>query len=221
LLLFPISAIGLNIYVHKCKTSGIISFSFINSATENSKKFKCCCDEAVIKDSKNNTPKVVNHDVSEKSLFKVINSVQIPDKKESKKKNKTLSCCSQSHKAIQTTVNSKKTITNKIHVNESKLPVNSATKPFYNNHSCCLISSASFGLNTQYISLDNSKNIKELSDLNSIVFQKINYCSLVCKQSNFKLFKYPLKEPILTIISFMHFTSNTGDDTDAPILNYC
>jgi hypothetical protein len=201
LVIFPISAVGLNVSVHKCKHKGTIHFTFFESS-KNISHFNCCSTSCDISNS-----------------VKDIKVTEYIDKNENKKHH----CCVVSNKIADKEKSSdmcNMSVTGQLHENMSKESKNQgSTKSTisYKNKSCCSDSNLYYAINFSYICLDNNKLLIKLPILINTYYEKVNFSSYFFDELTLKILKYPLKEPIFKIISFIHFTSVSGDDTEAPL----
>jgi hypothetical protein len=228
----------MNISVHKCKHTGKVQFSIFNFqlSNKNTNSNDGCplCDDALLKS------KLIKDG-------RINSGIKEVEKKsdDSKLKNQTKSCCSSANKSEKKLIASHSCClkTNKTDSkyermdlnrknftcdtkhdlkkisDKSNNQINSVPGKDYQNSSCCRNSNLHYALYSFYYSNDNTKIYTEFSNLIPALLYKIYYNTDLIKLSD-KGKDYPLKRLILNIISFIHFTSVQGDDSDAPVLRY-
>jgi hypothetical protein len=209
LLIFPISAIGLDISFHKCKHSGTVNFSLYKSEKGKAKE-SCCCNYESNKTIKEQTKSEIHESVNSEVKKDLKQKGSCCENKS--KKAKISSCCT---RKVQKQNNNAQTIEltlknepeNKTKT-ENNIGVNLKKNP------CCSYSNIYFFINQTIINCDISlKSLKSYSELPS-KFNNINFNTVFTNKSLLKIVDYPLKEPVNTIISFIHLISNFGDDSD-------
>ncbi|MGA2297376.1 MAG: hypothetical protein ABSG15_07510 [FCB group bacterium] len=89
----------------------------------------------------------------------------------------------------------------------------------YHSSPCCLNSNKIIALNSVFVSLENQINTIELPVYSNNLLSKIDLKDIYKFHS--KIIVFPLKGPIFNIISFIHFNSACGDDTEAFSLHIC
>lgn len=174
LVIFPISAIGLNVSVHKCKLKGTIHFDFFGTTNSNNELI-CGCKAK---------------------------DINPPAKKEAP------SCC-----------NKTKIVDESGECNETNN--NEQTGIQLLKSSCCSDSDLSYSINRDFISNDKSN----ISTNITYVFNNLN------SNERFNAFrtsaylvtdlKYPLQELICHTISFIHFSSQSKNNSEEPPIHKC
>ncbi|MFA6571250.1 MAG: hypothetical protein WCT77_08435 [Bacteroidota bacterium] len=195
LVIFPISAIGLNISVHKCKHKGTIYLSFLES-NKNIDDSKCCCphnDLNIIE--KKHHGSCCNKG---KTQNKMQESSEAQMTKRADKKSK--SCCQSKNNKIE--------ISEKINIKLQKEGFNN----HYFKNICCSNSDISYSIAVATASIDNSKGLIEFPTLFKTLSNNSNSNERNFNKLSVKEIQFPLKGPICNIISFIHFTSETTDD---------
>jgi hypothetical protein len=175
LLVFPISAIGINASVHKCNTKHIKQVSFLKLFPP--KNVHSCCCNSISKNISNN---------------KALNC----------------SCCS------------KKEQKKPDESQETSDKSNSIFGYKSSKTNCCEFIKIYHALNSVFISSDNLITFLFINDAHSGECNRIIHKILYSQSINFKKDKFPLKEPINKIISFIHFTSTNGE-SEIPNQFYC
>ena len=103
--------------------------------------------------------------------------------------------------------------------NTQNLSSNKESGLNYHSSPCCLKNNKIISLNAFFVSLENQINTAPLtvyeSNLNANIYIKDNI------NSYSKIIEFPLKGPIFNIISFIHFNSGCGDDTEVNNLLLC
>lgn len=168
LAIFPISAVGLNISVHKCQHKGSLHITFYGSASLHFNS-NCCssmCD----------SPK--------------------------------------SSESVQNCFNSCK-MNNETYGQIEKSGIS------YLNSTCCTNTDLSYSINLALITSDKNKSLLELPMLSYIFFQMRDFALNDLDNKSTKEIQFPLREPICNIISFIHYTSLSGEDSDTPNHLYC
>jgi len=201
-MILPLSAIGLNISVYKCKHKGTIHFAFFEFP-KNLSHSDCCCSSSCDMSSLTNEQK--KSSCNHKPDHKQNNDCLEPN----------MSCMTENNSdtcSMKADEQSQENISKDSYNQESTKSTIS-----YQNKSCCSDSTLSFAVDFNYISLDNNKQLIKFPILFNNMFQKLNFCILSFDKLYLKILKYPLKEPICKIISFIHFNSLSGDDTVAPL----
>jgi len=205
LLIFPLSAIGLNISIHKCKHKGNIHISLFQSSKGHF-YCDCCCSVC----ERNYTIKQQNISCCNKE--KEQQNVQVSsDTKMSEGKDKSSNSCCISENEPDYGNSCKES-------NESEYSYSGIN---FIISSCCSSSYLSYALNMAFITLDSSKGLLELPILSYNLYPKRNLATIDFDILSVKDIEYPLKEVIVHIISFIHFTSLTGDDSEVPNFLYC
>ena len=208
LMIFPISAIGMSVSIHKCKHSGSFHISFNDGSCQKQHYSDCCQTTSKIRrnehSAKMTIPKI--HSVK-KSLGSCCSS------KKAKKKEFSSNCCKKSSiPAVQQ---------NDVSTNENS---QSPTHTGYNlkslKTSCCSNSNFDYKIKVSYITFHDCKKLNNLTLISFNNFKTTNLTSLKQNTSFIKKIQYPLKEPITNIISFIHYSSILGEDSDfhSPIL---
>ena len=185
MVIFPISAIGLNVTIHKCKLEGTLHITFFETKSDQNNS-DCCCD---------------HHKSNDKDDTKHLSccSKEI-DKKLEAMQNELPSCCKDKEKTPEKTSNQNK---------ESEKD-NSGNEYF--SSVCCSNSLVSSAL---IITAESANNNKVLISVPLFIntFLTDEYLnSKICNNDTKTEIRYPLKEPICDIISFIHFTSNNSDE---------
>jgi hypothetical protein len=191
LVIFPISAIGLNISIHKCKLKGTTQFTFVDNSNKNNSVSSCCGhDEQIL----TNGGDCCNNDQKES-----IDS-------DNDSNNESCSCEEPADISSKPDNPNKSTETDKLN-NEC----------VYDNfsESCCTHSNYSYELIVNTVDLETKKPLFDLPVFYTDCFEKINLTTKGFNNFTIKDVQHPLKKPISCIISFIHFTSDTSEDSDS------
>lgn len=212
LLIFPITAVGLDLSVHKCRHSGNLHFSFFQ--LDSKKQFDdCCCKPGSKAETVSSPTEKTCSDIEYKESAKPENRPK-EKKKEIKSAN---SCCSKTIK------NTKKKpiieITSKSQIVEPKKSQTAGKKitceqEFSKSVTCCDISKVTFSLTSAPIiiitpekTIKANVHIPHLTLISFMSYQNFDKSSKI-RISN------PLREPITKIISYISLQSNPKDDSD-------
>ena len=181
LIIFPLSAIGMSINIHKCQHKGTIHFSFFYSSNNITKD--CCNDSKKVK-------KCEMH------------------KSES-------DCCSNKHSLnAACSVNTDKV--------NSKSSQQAVTRFSELTSACCSNSELTYQISFAYFASDYTKVQCGLFILTANDYD--NFKTNINRDDFITINKirYPLKEVIFSIISFIHSASdNSGNDSEVPKLHFC
>jgi hypothetical protein len=214
LVIFPVSAIGVDVSVHSCQEKGktLLSLHSIDSKAG----MACCCSHLSgnSKDSKMGSCCHMNH-----------------KQKSSKKTDATgyglavsqssgHSCCSKSHKSVRDNKKaahiSDELINNNDAYSTGSGSQNGKTGAVYKDVSCCSQSDVCYSVNVVSVSLESADKLLIDPILIPEALPGFKSLSQHTIYNLDKIQNYPLKEPVCHIISFIYLTSNSGDDTDLP-----
>jgi len=207
IVIFPISAVGLNISIHKCQQEGSLHLSVKTQSDSD-----CCCSK--IGSENQLKSQNIKHHKSNSENSKTIESCSccspVPGIAKNNNQNKTgngsSSCCGKSKKETNNTLSVK---------------VNKDLTFAKFNHNCCSNTKLSYHLNNTFLNFNDNKNIIDYELLFLCSSNQFRYDNKVPEKISFKEIIYPLKEPICNIISFIHFTSSTGDESDVSSNDEC
>ncbi|MBM2814783.1 MAG: hypothetical protein HW421_1545 [Ignavibacteria bacterium] len=189
--IFPISALGVNVSIHQCKHNGTTHISFFDSHKNN--EYSCCSSHRIIEQSKKSgsSSQYSKSKTGKKSMFNCGSCIKKKSKLIKKDNISKKSSCSKS-------------------INFGK-----------DNSTCCKDSFLKFKIKSSFNSISHFKLIS--SNHFSYSDFVLSHLLYNYKPVNiaFKKVQYPLKEPISGIISFIHFTSDEGSDSDIPSNIYC
>jgi len=176
LVIFPISAIGLNISVHKCKLKGTIYFSLFGT-TNNSNELICGCK---------------------------VKDINPPDNKE------VSSCCNKTNIENETGENIE---TNN---NETENTGNQLLKS-----SCCSDSDLSYSIQNDFISFNKSNILTDKTFVFNILNSNERCNAFRTSAYLVTVPDYPLQELICNTISFIHFSSQSKNNSEEPPIHKC
>lgn len=179
MVIFPISAIGMDISIHKCHHMGTIHIALFSKSNNS-----CICPVCKAKQTEESTQ-----------------SSCCP-----KKEIVAKSCCASSEESSKRKSDEIKPIT------EQKLPIHKNLIVEDSDELCCMNSNISYAINTGFVPIENEKGFVVLPISLNDSFQKIDFIIKNFDKFTSKDINYPLKEPICNIISYIHFTFETGDD---------
>lgn len=203
LLIFPISAIGFNISIHKCRHKGTSQLFFFESH-QNHNKINCCNSDCELKDVKKDKVIATCHLEKEKNKERGCSETTI-----SGGTDKCANMCGTSNKEKSSSLNKP---------NENEYNTSGTN---YIKSPCCTNSDLNYAINLAFINLDINKWLVGKSVLLNNKTKGINFDKLNFDKQFVKNIEYPLKELISNIISFIHFTSITGDDSDISFMFHC
>ncbi len=174
LVIFPISAIGLNISVHKCKIQGTIYFSLFGK-TNSDNELICGC--------------------------KAKETQALPEQK-------TQSCC-----------NKTKIEDESADCNEN----NNSEKPEIQllKSSCCSDSDLSYSIQNDFISFNKSNILTDKTFVFNILNSKERINSFRTSAYLVTVPDYPIQELICHTISFIHFSSQSKNNSEEPPIHKC
>jgi len=208
LVIFPISAIGMNISIHKCMMKSKTKVSLNYSSPKSTESTSCCCSS----ENKNQTNYKKSSCCSKSKKQK--SHKRFSSSNNSKKVETTSSCCAKQKKeTAQKSENSQKS--DDYSKSDNFLGSN------HIKQSCCSNSSFNYYVNVVVIALESSKGLQDFPILSTVAYKQINFDLTDYNSSLYKEIHFPLKEPVFDIISFIHFTSSTGDDSDVPNPLFC
>ncbi|MBX3045206.1 MAG: hypothetical protein KIT33_10325 [Candidatus Kapabacteria bacterium] len=176
LVIFPISAIGLNITVHKCKLKGSIDYSFFSS-TNNNNEFICGCKITDINPT-------AHQEAS--------------------------SCCNNTNMEEKSGDN-----------NETNNQYNKNTGIQILKSACCSDSDLSYSINDDFITNIKTNILSNFAIVNNVLYS--NKCFNLFRTSDYfiKDTEYPIQELICHTISFIHFSSQSKNDSEEPPIHKC
>jgi len=197
LVIFPISAIGLNISIHECKHTGIVHFELFEFSKANGNA-DCCSKSGLNRIKKDNncsncSQEKVNNDVQGCSKAQIFNgsddgsnACMVAEKEQNKS------------------------------INEFNVSWKNFSGIDFPKSQCCSNSNLSYQINLAFIYIDNIKGFFELPIISDNLFRKDFLKSTDINAQTSKNTQYPIKELIFNTISFIHYTSITGEDSAVP-----
>ncbi len=200
LMMFLISSIGFSVSIHKCKTDGSTHLSFFNSS-KNTECSSCSCPSNEEKSSGNETESSCCG-TEENNDKQIIDSESVDNEE-----NCSNSCCSIANSTDDNKVLTEGTKSEQSQAEESDFGFGSI------NSQCCSNTNISYAFTFEYSALESSDKIFDLPVSASNSYQKLTLDPTNIDKLSFKDIQFPLKEPICCIISFIHFTSASGDDS--------
>ena len=214
LVIFPITAIGMDISVHKCRHSGNLHFNLfqVNPANEYD---NCCC-----KPEKELTKKIIK-ETSKKSeqscCAKEVKQVQTKTIKKASKE--VPSCCSKekikpAKRTVKTKIQTHSVVVAESTANPETTHNADCLNSRYKTASCCDINKVEFSLSSTPVTIITKDNYVGFELKVPASCSKIEIHDTNSSQSLYNIKDFPLKEPIDSIISFISYSSSQKDDTD-------
>jgi hypothetical protein len=191
LLIFPLSAMGMDISIHKCKHKGTVHYSFFGSHSHSD----CCCAEGTL--SHNGKAHQCDQCLKEKGLKSVPDCC--PDKSTEPIEKAPDSCCNSNNNAP-----SEKSDSKLIQDNYSTNAISACNAP------CCTNSELLSGDYITVLSLDIYKYLQIQPLLISDQYRIQTEAKLDNNTSFNNEIHYPIKRLITQIISCIHFSSIIG-----------
>ncbi|MDT3740219.1 MAG: hypothetical protein RO257_12060 [Candidatus Kapabacteria bacterium] len=171
LVIFPISAIGLNVSVHKCKLKGSIYFNFFGTTNDNNELI-CGC--------------------------KAKETQTLPIQK-------AHSCCNQAN-----------IVNESADCNETENTGNQLLKS-----SCCSDSDLSYSIQNDFISFNKSNILTDKTFVFNILNSNERCNAFRTSAYLVTVPDYPLQELICNTISFIHFSSQSKNNSEEPPIHKC
>ena len=197
MLILPLSAVGLDISVHKCKQKGTLHFSLFNFSANKHNKSCCCAGCDIARSAESAQSSCCGKDISANDKTDGIEeSVEAP------------SCCS---KTAKTPIPQKETIAK----NESKSNSAKGSGIINYENPCCTDANYNYVVSVASESPESNKLVLNIQPNAVDLFRKFNLNPNSSDIVSSKEIRHPLKEPICCIISFIHFTYSNADGDDA------
>lgn len=205
LLIFPISAVGLDLSIYKCKHNGSLDIALFTQNTAEHAKSCACSHEHSAKKIETQKPEIKEEArdcCSKKAVVKPIVKIV-------KKAVKSHSCCSKEKESKS----------------ESEIPSNpinekkESVKNVVNSAPCCTNSNIYFVVNTTSIPTTIKDEILKIQNISPQIRIDLNIDTKLFNKDTYKEVPYPKKEPISRLITFIHFKSSSLNGEDSPAIS--